>query len=64
MSATRKLYTELAKSIQATLIHADPHAVALVTRAIAIDLKRDNAAFRYDRFFEACGLDAHGQVIP
>jgi hypothetical protein len=35
-------------------------AVAGVARDIADILKRDNPRFRYDKFFEACGLDAFG----
>lgn len=39
-------------------------ALAHAARLLADHFKRDNPAFRYDRFFEACGLDAFGHVTP
>ena len=65
MSATRKLYREIATSISYQVKAAGDekdilHTIAAVTRAVADDLKRDNSAFLYHRFFEAAGLDEFG----
>lgn len=31
--------------------------------SMALMFKHDNSNFRYDTFFEACGLDAYGKVV-
>lgn len=36
--------------------------VADVARSLADKFKRDNPKFRYDKFFEACGLDVYGEL--
>lgn len=38
-------------------------AIADTVPGVAVSLKRDHSAFRRDRFFEACALDALGIVI-
>ena len=38
--------------------------IARIARDLADEFKRSNTRFRYDRFFEACGLDPFGEVKP
>lgn len=66
MPGSRSLYEDIASSTK--FVMNDPITspdqkliVAWLARQIADDLKRDNRAFRYDKFFEACGLDEHGE---
>lgn len=35
---------------------------AFIARDLADHFKKRNSAFRYDRFFEACGLDSFGYL--
>lgn len=66
MATSRKLYREMAESIRTNMIGLTPkqaEGAAIVARAIAADLKRDNYGFRYDTFFEAAGLDYCGLPI-
>ncbi len=63
MTATRKLYNEVADTIKFRVGMAEGDelkTVASLVRDLANDFKRDNRAFRFDRFFEACGLDSVG----
>lgn len=61
MAASRKLYREMAESARQALSYSEnPEAGAQIVRAFASDLKRDNPHFRYDRFYEAAGLDDNG----
>jgi len=66
MSMTRKHYREAAEEISIILNYtSDPvakAAVADVARSLAAMFKRDNSNFRYDTFYEACGLDLWGNV--
>lgn len=64
--ASRKLYREIAESIRTNMIGMAPmqaKGAAYIARAVASDLKRDNHSFRYDRFYEAAGLDYNGYPI-
>lgn len=66
MAASRKLYREIADSIRMNLQGLTPkqaEGAAMIARAVAADLKRDNYNFRYDTFFEAAGLDYLGLPI-
>lgn len=36
--------------------------VVSLVNDLAIAFKADNSRFQYDRFFEACGLDAFGEI--
>jgi hypothetical protein len=64
MAATRKLYCELAEEFSLALSRDDTcsDTVAHCVRKTADVLKRDASKFRYDYFFEACGLDSFGYV--
>lgn len=63
--ASRKMYRSVALSLKTALgMTDDKPVVARIARDLALDFKRENEAFRYDLFFEACGLDAFGEVIP
>jgi hypothetical protein len=68
MAASQRLYRELAKVIRRALneSYSCAYAVAVsdVAKGIADVLKWDNRAFRYDRFFPACGLDSWGEILP
>lgn len=37
------------------------NGVKQLTQRLAEEMKRDNPRFRYDKFFEACGLDGWGE---
>lgn len=62
--ANRALYRSVAKDVAATLAKADvcTDSVAELARRIAQTFKLDRAEFRYDKFFDACGLDSFGYV--
>ena len=65
MAASRKTYRLLAEQLASNLQRAvggDKDVVAKVVRDLGFALKVDNPAFRYDKFFEAVGLDMHGYV--
>lgn len=64
MAATRKLYCDLADRLRQLLDQDDicKDTVAATARTIATGLKIDNPQFRYDTFYEACGLDYFGYV--
>lgn len=61
---SRRLYQNMAHSVKIALDRSDTcsDSVALVARSIAEDLKMNDQKFRYDKFFEACGLDNFGYV--
>jgi hypothetical protein len=64
---TRKDYRITAETIRTNLENAPTpeiaEYVAKLTRQIADDFKWGNSNFRYDKFFETCGLDGWGYVI-
>lgn len=70
MSMSRKDYRAAAAVIKAELEQVADYSdrfvaqasIASIARALAENFKRDNSAFRYDTFFEACGLDYDGKV--
>ena len=61
---SRKDYRVFAEAIAHRI--SDPtcnaYTVAIVAQDIADICKRDNANFRYDRFYAACGLTEWGEV--
>jgi hypothetical protein len=63
---TCKIYTQTANIIAAAITNVDDlkvkAAIADVARQLAEMFKRDNSAFRYDRFFPACRLDMLGEL--
>lgn len=62
---SRKHYRDVATAIHDAQTIADDatrKAIAALARELADRFRRDNAAFRFDRFFEACGLDAFGDM--
>jgi hypothetical protein len=73
MAANGKLYIAVAEDINRQL--RDSRAVApgqrvamqeAITRTVkelAVNFKVHNRYFRTERFFELCGLDAHGNII-
>lgn len=66
MSMTRKDYRAIAEQIKWSLKGANEDAtqgVAQTARNVADALKADNSRFRYDTFFEACGLDSYGYPV-
>jgi hypothetical protein len=64
MPATKRLYVTVAADIAKALEREDicKDSVALVTRKLASNFKFESSRFRYDTFFEACGLDSFGYV--
>jgi hypothetical protein len=72
-SMSRKHYREFAATIHNAVDALDgltpvrrAAAVAVIENiadGISYTCKRDNYNFRYDTFFEACGLDAYGKVV-
>ena len=65
----REIYREIANGINirmgiATLLDETfiAEGVAQATRTVAGALKRENANFRYDVFYSACGLDDWGYM--
>ena len=66
MAASRKTYRVVAERLEFVLRNAasdEKDGIAKAVRAVADGLKFDNPAFRFDKFFEAVGLDMHGYVI-
>jgi hypothetical protein len=66
MAASRKLYREIADSIRMNLVGLTPkqtEGAAIIARAVASDLKRDNYNFNYGTFYEAAGLDSFGHPL-
>lgn len=68
MAASRALYVSVAESVKIDLAQAsNPIMVDAIAKcireSIAPAFKRDNARFRYDTFFVACGLDAFGYPV-
>jgi hypothetical protein len=64
---SRKIYAQTALAIRATLAETEPQTrapVATLARCLADMFKKDNPAFRYDRFFTAAGLDNRGELTP
>lgn len=67
MAATRSLYRSVAKDFANMLDAADRlgldrDTLATAARNVAQSFKIDRSEFRYDKFFEACGLDGFGYV--
>lgn len=72
MAMSRKDYREFAATIHNAVDALEgltpvrrKAAVAVIesiTDGISYTCKRDNSNFRYDTFFEACGLDGFGKV--
>lgn len=66
-SSSSKTYVLVANDIRNAL-YADyttesaQFAIAALARDLAQTFKRDNSNFRYDTFYEACGLDLHGAI--
>lgn len=65
MSMSKRDYVKIADIINDNLADTmvESRAVAGVAREMADYFKSDNPSFRYDTFFEACGLDPFGDVI-
>lgn len=67
MTMTRKHYREVAEVISNNLRFEDApdgkDAIAGVAQDLAAMFKRDNSNFRYDTFYQACGLDIWGNVV-
>lgn len=66
---SRALYRRTAVLIHNVLVDQDTPqptkaVVADLAKGLADAFKEDNAAFRYDRFFPACGLDNWGELKP
>lgn len=64
-----ELHRDIADAVRSALTDADgvPNSrerIAVFTRRAADLLKADNAAFSYDWFFGACGLDNWGEPMP
>lgn len=68
MTMTRKHYREAAETVREVIdnasLYTDLRAASDIAIGLARMFKRDNGRFRYDRFFEACGLDEWGRVLP
>ncbi len=59
--ASAALYRRLAIALSDALRDETTRlGVAVAARAVADVLKADNPRFRYDAFFDACGLDPYG----
>ena len=65
MAMSRKDYTKIADIINDNLADTmvESRAVAGVARELADYFKSDNPSFRYDVFFNACGLDSFGELV-
>lgn len=66
MSATRKDYRAAAAAFAGALASYPESAegISRAARDLATHFKSDNPRFRFDIFFEACGLDSFGDVKP
>ena len=63
MSLSRKHYRKIAEIFNRQLDkHGQTVPIDELASEIADMLKGDNSAFRYDKFFRACGLDQYGYV--
>lgn len=67
MAMSRQNYNATAATVKHHLdmynkLDRERVAIAKLVRDLAADFKADNSAFRYDRFFEACGLDSFGRL--
>jgi hypothetical protein len=54
----------IAETIADTDSPAGKAAVATVARRLADQYRTGNPEFRYGRFFDACGLDSWGELLP
>lgn len=65
MAMSRRDYAKIADIVNDNLADTmvESRAVAGVARELADYFKSDNSNFRFDTFFEACGLDPFGDVI-
>lgn len=66
MSMSKRNYAKIADIINDNLADTmvESRAIAGVAREMADYFKSDNPNFRYDVFFDACGLDEWGEVHP
>jgi hypothetical protein len=65
----RKLHRDFAEIIRTTLTdpelrHPRREKVAVFSRKAADLFRADDAAFGYEWFFGACGLDNWGELLP
>lgn len=65
MAMSKANYAKIADIINDNLAdtHVESRAVAGVARELADYFKSNNSNFRFDTFFEACGLDEWGEPI-
>jgi hypothetical protein len=67
MAMSRKDYRAFAavlkESLEASETQGEKYIVARTAKELAVTMKSDNSNFRYDTFFEACGLDGWGEVV-
>lgn len=68
MAITQKNYRAFAEEIKLSIARdvgegGGGQEIASVARRIADVMKADNPRFRYDTFFEACGLDSYGYPV-
>lgn len=65
MAMSRKHYREAAETVKEVTAAAgtgvEVRAASDIAQGLARMFKRDNSNFRYDTFYEACGLDEWGQ---
>ena len=65
---SHQIFTQTALVIRVALSETEDTgqraAIAGIARNLADAFKSDNAAFRYDKFFAACGLDMFGELLP
>lgn len=66
MSASRKLYRDVATGILDEMHFAEGNksmqlTIATVARSVASSFKAERSEFRYDKFYEACGLTEWGE---
>lgn len=64
MAMSKSNYVRIADVINDNLADTmvESRAVAGIARELADYFKSDNPNFRYDTFFDACGLDEWGEV--
>ena len=64
MAMSRKHYREAAETVQEVIENAQTFAelsaASRIAQGLARMFKRDNSNFRYDTFYQACGLDEWG----